>query len=199
MRLFPCALLAALFVLNTAPANGQDRVILFESGYWGFASAPAEIREFAVTEKGRSWSLLRRVTLPGHQGHSPVALADGSRILWLARRDVSSMAVLALLTNETVGGRRHFMARDMTTLALVFGSAPVTSGDWQWQENFSVALTPNEGTVLMYTTYRDIYDTASGCPFLGARVDVFDGQTYVHAHRVDVRGQCSAVIPLPSR
>src|SRR5919106_1345239 len=89
----PVLTLAALLLATNAFA--QDRVILFDSGRLASDNSflPAEIRDFEITQGGRAWSLVRLVTLPGHQGLSPVALTDGSRVLWLARTSMSTVLV----------------------------------------------------------------------------------------------------------
>jgi hypothetical protein len=91
----------ALLVMTLAACTGatlaaQDRVILFESSVLSGAgpSLPGEIREVEITRGGRGWTELRSVPLPPHRMlGGPVALADGSRILWLAGNALSSVLV----------------------------------------------------------------------------------------------------------
>ena len=81
--LLQCTAFALAFTATNAFA--QDRVILFES----FVRLPnntllnGELREVQITEGGRRWSVVRTLSLPPHNGGTPVALADGSRIAWL--------------------------------------------------------------------------------------------------------------------
>ena len=45
---------------------------------------PGEIREIELTDGGRGWSEIARVSIPAHTARTqPVALADGRRIMWL--------------------------------------------------------------------------------------------------------------------
>jgi hypothetical protein len=86
--------LLASSILTASAANGQDRVLLFDSGkVENNYIRPGEIEEFEVSERGRVWSLVRRVSLPGHRGHRPVLLADGTRVLWLAESGASKVLV----------------------------------------------------------------------------------------------------------
>jgi hypothetical protein len=365
-RLFTCALLVVIFVFPSALAAGQDRVILFNSGVAGSNNSlsSGDIREFEVTQGGRTWSLVRRVSLPGHLGRSPVALADGSRLLWLAgtgisaavlvqydiatarvsvvdigvfdrvaflvadpsarriaiieptrvtfvdsrlqpyavglpgpkvnrsaaaadgyivvlrssdvirsseteadvvlinavtaevvrtfpvpgryskdirlsrdgqrlyhkyaaevfvsdRIEVRSVATGALLAHETVGystssffeldeargvvltnedfrdvtDRQRFVARDMTTLAVV-GDLRSARYEWYFRHSFALAVTPNEGTLLLLSggDHPYFFDHMNS-----RRVDVFDRRTYALVNQFDVRGCCIAIIPLPRR
>ena len=75
--------LAVVFTATNVFA--QDRVILFEP-FVGSATAPlpGAIREIQITQGGRVWSVVRSVPLPPHSAGPAVALADGSRIAWLA-------------------------------------------------------------------------------------------------------------------
>lgn len=78
------AVLVALLSLDVA---AQDRVILFESSRVDPVSrrntVPGEIREIDVAQGGRILAIRRTVPLPAHFSRTPVALADGQRIMWL--------------------------------------------------------------------------------------------------------------------
>src|SRR5919106_6265114 len=84
-----------VFVCAATNAVAQDRVILFEPFILSANSTflPGQIREIQITQGGRAWSQVRSVPLPPHAGGPPVALADGSRIAWLAVSGNSTVLV----------------------------------------------------------------------------------------------------------
>lgn len=81
------AVLGLFLVASGVRALAQDRIILFESYIrqrFSTTNLPGEIREIEITEGGRGWLEISRAPLPTHTSKTPVALADGSKIMWLA-------------------------------------------------------------------------------------------------------------------
>lgn len=87
-RVLPVSV-AVMLLLWQGVSAAQDRVVLFQASKQAGPSfvldSPGEISEVEVTHGGRTWSVVRSVALPPHVNiFRPVALADGSRIVWLA-------------------------------------------------------------------------------------------------------------------
>jgi hypothetical protein len=93
-----CAIL--MIVLAATNVFAQDRVILFEPFILSANGTflPGQIREIQITQGGRAWSQVRSIPLSPHADGPPVALADGSRIAWLA---VSGNTTVVVQYNAT--------------------------------------------------------------------------------------------------
>jgi hypothetical protein len=80
------AAIAVLLALSSVRIVAQERLILFDTylDSDGKVVGPGEIRDVEIAQGGRSWSVVRSVLIPAHYGGPAVALADGSRVLWLA-------------------------------------------------------------------------------------------------------------------
>jgi len=100
-------LVALLIIVLGIDLAAQDRVILFESSRIdGTVVLPGEIREIEVTQGGRGWSVRHAVAIPAHTiSGVPVAIADGSRIVWLAMESRTSPAPTVLAQYDMATAR----------------------------------------------------------------------------------------------
>jgi hypothetical protein len=171
----------------------QDRVILFESTRGSILNLlPGEIRELEITQGGRAWSVKRTVPLPGHLAHSPVALADGSRIAWLAISGNSTLLVQydattarASIVDIGVFAREAFLVSDPLTPRLYIIEPPrrVTFVDYRLQQT----------TIELAGTKAIVFGQSNGSHLVLLRRDSTDDEVVV----IDLQtGTTANVIPL---